>query len=394
MELIRGNSHFLNKKMKLLSFIMISCILPGCGKDMQALQSEEMEGYEEEAQEVSIQESFEQEVPESPYYRIYQGSAQEDSTYYYYDLLDEDGEVVCHECTYFAEPEISEVSEQLIRVSAQPGEERGTGWTYFYDRSKNDFSKTYYYMLDQKDHTIAYFDGEQIVVSDLFDGRVADKRIVLDWKLAGGAESVKRAEFSSDLSYMRVTYIEGKEHKTVNEIVDLMQVEGVNEKAMKLPVEHPYYRIYQGSTQEDHFCFYYDLFDADGKQVCHECTYMSQPHISEVSDHVIRISAQAGTGRGCIWFYYYDVIENQSSTPHDYPLAQKDPLVAYFDGGHVVVSDLFDQEKYYKEIVLNHTFSNTIEPVLGAQFTEDLSHLIVLYEAGEEGKIIREIVDL
>ena len=88
MELIRGNSHFLNKKMKLLSFIMISCILPGCGKDMQALQSEEMEGYEEEAQEVSIQESFEQEVPESPYYRIYQGSAQEDSTYYYYDLLD------------------------------------------------------------------------------------------------------------------------------------------------------------------------------------------------------------------------------------------------------------------------------------------------------------------
>lgn len=158
--------------------------------------------------------------------------------------------------------------------------------------------------------------------------------------------------------------------------------------------ESPYYRIYLGSTMEDRFYYYYDLFDADGNQVDHTCTYMAEPQISEVSDHVLRISAQAGTGRGCIWFYYYDVNENRSSVPHDYPLAQKAPLVAYFDGKHVIVSDMFDPESYYKEIVLDNEFSNSIEPVLDAEFSEDLSHLIVLYESGEEYREVREIVDL
>ena len=158
--------------------------------------------------------------------------------------------------------------------------------------------------------------------------------------------------------------------------------------------ESPYYRIYQGATMEDRFYYYYDLFDADGNQVDHTCTYMADPQISEVSDHVLRISAQAGTGRGCIWFYYYDVNENRSSVPHDYPLAQKAPLVAYFDGKHVIVSDMFDPESYYKEIVLDNEFSNSIEPVLDAEFSEDLSHLMVLYESGEECRVMREIVDL
>lgn len=308
--------------------------------------------------------------------------------------MDDEEEVVCHECTYWAEPEIAEVSDQLIRISAQTGEERGTRWTYYYDRGKKNFSKTYHYVLAQKDHTIAYFDGEQVVVCDLFDWRIADKRIVFDNRLAEDAEPVKSAEFSSDMSYMRVTYLAGEEHKTVNEIVGLNQVEVLNEKSNELPIEQPYYRIYQGSTMEDHFYYYYDLFDADGNQVDHTCTYMAEPQISEVSDHVLRISAQAGTGRGCIWFYYYDVNENRSSVPHDYPLAQKAPLVAYFDGKHVIVSDMFDPESYYKEIVLDNEFSNSIEPVLDAEFSEDLSHLIVLYESGEEYREVREIVDL
>lgn len=150
-----------------------------------------------------------------------------------------------------------------------------------------------------------------------------------------------------------------------------------------------YYKIYRGETEETRFFFYYDLYDSAGSLIESQCTYMSEPNISEISPDTLKISAQAGTGQSTRWSYYYNVVSNRLSSTFYYVLTEKEQTVAYFDGKQVIVCDAFDPDRYYKNIQLSNIMPNSIDPVVTAKFSDDLSELTVVYysDSGEETSV-------
>lgn len=153
-----------------------------------------------------------------------------------------------------------------------------------------------------------------------------------------------------------------------------------------------YFKIYTGNTQEDHFYYYYDIFDLSGNIIKHECTYTSEPKIREVDKYVLRISAQAGTGRSTEWTYYYNIEKNVISPAYYYVLCEGSGLTAYFDSEKIIVSGMFDKEDYYKEITLGQALSNSTDPIISAEFSDDASSMTVTYLSGDNYHEITETV--
>lgn len=153
-----------------------------------------------------------------------------------------------------------------------------------------------------------------------------------------------------------------------------------------------YVKIYTGETQEDHFYYYYDLFDKSGALVDHKCTYMDEPDASMPSDDIIKISVQAGTGLSTRWTYYYDLSSNMFSPTFYHVLAEKENMVAFYNGKKIVVTDMFDEGKIIKEIDLKQAVSDITDPIESVTFSDDLSQIYVTYLSGTELETISETV--
>ena len=158
--------------------------------------------------------------------------------------------------------------------------------------------------------------------------------------------------------------------------------------------ETNYAKIYTGNNAEDHFYFYYDLFDKSGNLIKHECTYMNEPEISMISDDVLKISVQAGTGIEALQTYYYNLSTNEFSPVYCYVLCEKDSTVAYYSEKKIIVTEIFNSESLIKEIVPEKELSDIAEPVVSASFSDDLSKIEITYLFGTESKKITETFSL
>ncbi len=76
----------------------------------------------------------------------------------------------------------------------------------------------------------------------------------------------------------------------------------VNGDYLQIIEESNYFKIYQG----DDYLYYYDLYDTDHKIVKTDCTFVKPVDISMLTDNVVAISLQTGTGIESRWTYYYD----------------------------------------------------------------------------------------
>ena len=119
------------------------------------------------------------------------------------------------------EPEAEMASPDIVKVSVQSGTGASTKWTYYYDLSKNIFSPVYYYVLAEKGDTVVYFDGQQIVVTNMFDEKKLLKRVALKNKLAKCESPIETVAFIGDENKISVTYFSGESYKTITEIIDL-----------------------------------------------------------------------------------------------------------------------------------------------------------------------------
>lgn len=145
-----------------------------------------------------------------------------------------------------------------------------------------------------------------------------------------------------------------------------------------------YYRIYHGTKEETRFFYYYDLFDIGGNLIKSECTYMDEPNISEHSNNIIKVSTQTGTGQSTRWSYYYDVNTNLFSRVFYHVLAEKENVIAYFDGEQIILCDMFDAENFYKEIELNNVLSDSTDPIEEVFLSDNLDSVTVVYFTGND----------
>lgn len=95
---------------------------------------------------------------------------------------------------------------------------------------------------------------------------------------------------------------------------------------------------------------------------------------------------------------YYDVSNGQVSRFFERPIQRSDELVAYFSVNHsdqiiLVVQNIFDPNKYYKEIIRDFS-DHVIKDEAKAAFSENNTKLEISYWAGPDHEWVSEIIDL
>lgn len=145
-----------------------------------------------------------------------------------------------------------------------------------------------------------------------------------------------------------------------------------------------HYTIYNGNNDDDRWNFYYDLFDLEGNVVKHECTYMDEPQIQAIDTDILRVTVQAGTGRGATYSYYYDIKNNTVSPVYYYLLGEKSNLVAFFEDGQINICEMFQKQACYKQIAIPKELEELEEPVISVMFSEDLKQATIVYITGEK----------
>ena len=151
-----------------------------------------------------------------------------------------------------------------------------------------------------------------------------------------------------------------------------------------------YVKVYTGNTSEDRYSFYYDLYDKKGNLVKHDCTYMDEPEYSMVSDDIVKISVQTGTGLSAKWTIYYDLSSGRLSRAFYHVLAEKDNIIAFFDGRNIAITDVFDEDSYKELFELKYDLSDSTDPIKSVVFSDDFTQIIVTYFSGADFNEIKE----
>lgn len=139
-------------------------------------------------------------------------------------------------------------------------------------------------------------------------------------------------------------------------------------------------------NQHDNLTYSFGVMDNNGKLLFSKTTFPRYPHITRITENIIEVKVQAGTGLSTNWAVYCDTENSKISDTFQYVLGAKDHYV--IDAGivndkHVVVvQDMFDKSAYSKTYELENV-SPAIDFVWIKKFNDDGS-VTLQYLTGED----------
>ena len=140
--------------------------------------------------------------------------------------------------------------------------------------------------------------------------------------------------------------------------------------------------------QKDDSTFDYNVFDTDGEILDSE-TSVRLPSFKATGDYLMQLSVQTGTGLSTNYAKYYDLKNSKTSETFHYVLTAKDNYVVcadYRNGEHIIiVQDIFDKEKYYKEYELENVSPVAADFAVEGHFNEK-GNINITYLSGENYK--------
>ena len=150
--------------------------------------------------------------------------------------------------------------------------------------------------------------------------------------------------------------------------------------------ENDYFKISKIDLLYD--CYFYDK---NHNIIRKESGLTKYPDISIVDNHLVRFTVQAGTGLLTQYGYYYDV-ENDIFSKYYYSIHdQCNGRVVCATNNKIIVSDIFDENKYYYEFMsFNNSLSNVVEPIISVRFIEDGSTIELVYLSGDDYNEVSE----
>jgi len=156
-------------------------------------------------------------VDETDYYKV----IRLDSMYYCF-IYDENHDVVTTEGRWPVEPGLTIEDSRLVKLTYSAGPSRGLQWGYYYDTKADVLSRTYYYILDEKDGKVAYGGLDKLVVRDIFDKAKYYKEFTtFKLPLSKMVDPITSAEFTGNGNSIKVTYLSGDDYREVSEVFDL-----------------------------------------------------------------------------------------------------------------------------------------------------------------------------
>lgn len=161
-------------------------------------------------------------------------------------------------------------------------------------------------------------------------------------------------------------------------------------KRYDIIVEEQYYRVKRSNG-----AYSYEILDGDGNIIRTDGSYTKEPHISMLNDSVVKVSYQAGTGLSTRWIFYYDTVNDEFSPEYYSVLGEFNGNVVYISSSSVIISDIFDKTKYYKEInKFKHPLAETVDPFISAEI-DDMGDLIkITYLTGNDFEEATEYFDI
>ncbi len=154
--------------------------------------------------------------------------------------------------------------------------------------------------------------------------------------------------------------------------------------------ETNYFKITQYDAM--YYCYIYNknhgLVKKDGP-------FNKIPEIVLTEDELVRLTLQAGTGIETQWGYFYDINRNKISEIFQSIYDQSNQKVAYGGLDKVVVQDIFDRSKYYREFSsFTSPFSEVTMPILDVKFIKGGTSIEISYLTGANYEIVTEVIEL
>ena len=164
------------------------------------------------------------------------------------------------------------------------------------------------------------------------------------------------------------------------------------EKEGKITTDYYELTAFTQKPTDSHFTYTYTVFSKDGDILMGASTNR-KPRIEMISDNVLRVYTQAGTGLSTANNYYFDVEKGFVSEEYNYVLDETDKLIAfgYVNGEttSLVVKNIFN-DSYKKEFILDKIATDMTDPIISAEFSEDGKCIRVKYftDSNHETSII------
>lgn len=150
--------------------------------------------------------------------------------------------------------------------------------------------------------------------------------------------------------------------------------------------EDTYYKILGNS---DNNSFIYFVFDSNGKTVENGEVKARVPSISYVSDDIIEIRFHGGTFAELC--KYYDINNDEMSENFWNPFLIEDGKIVYQSDEKLVVQDIFDENVFYKEFVVDMILTGAPESI---EFIDGGKKLEIQYMKQSNYEEVTEVFDL
>ena len=153
---------------------------------------------------------------------------------------------------------------------------------------------------------------------------------------------------------------------------------------------------YQIRTNSD-LTYSYEITNLRGKVIFSESSVIKPPKIRPLSNSVLEVSAQAGTGLSTNRAVFCDVKNSNVSETFHYVLGVKGDNVVcadYKEGKHfITVQNIFDKSIYYKTYELENVSPIAADFALGCEFDSD-NKVTITYLAGEDYTETKLIINI
>jgi uncharacterized protein YcfL len=125
-----------------------------------------------------------------------------------------------------------------------------------------------------------------------------------------------------------------------------------NSNTQTKPIEE-YYKL----SKNDDESYTIILYD-NAKNIIHQETVEKEPYIDFEDEKIIRVTHSVGSSLN--YTYFYDIVKGEISQVYENVLLIEKDLVLYMNDNILIISNIFDNNLYYKEIKRN--FSQTAVP--------------------------------
>lgn len=121
---------------------------------------------------------------------------------------------------------------------------------------------------------------------------------------------------------------------------------------------------------------------------------VKEPACYYITDSLIHVTAQAGTGRSTNWGFFYDYATNKRSATFQWVLDYTKSLVALGHMDRVIIRSIFDDSYYLEIIDFERPIAMVADGILSADFSEDMTTVTVTYVVEDTYDIATQVFSL